>query len=463
MEEYDLIVIGSGPGGYVSAIKGAQEGLKVLCVEKDPHLGGTCLNVGCIPSKALLRSTEIYHEVKTKGDLHGLEFESLSFNFSKLMKRKTETIQGFRQGIQSLFKKNGVVYQTGEASFSTPHTLTIKKEGTSFQVQGKYILIATGSEPMPLPFLPFDETSILSSTGALSLDKVPSSLLVIGAGVIGVELGSVFARLGAKVTCVEFLDRVIPTMDSDLSKEFQKILEKQGIAFSLSTKVTGAMIKKDLVKLKALKGDQEVSFEGEKVLIAIGRKPYTEELNLEALNITLDRGFIPVNASFQTTHPHIFAIGDVIGGAMLAHKASEEGFVVIDLIIQKPVPINYAAIPSVVYTDPEVASVGFTEQQLIQSQTPYKKGLFPYKANSRAKAALQDEGFVKILMHAQTLHLLGLHIIGAHAGELIQEGALALQKKLTVTDIANTSHAHPTFSEAIKEAALSALSRPIHI
>ncbi len=463
MEEYDLIVIGSGPGGYVAAIKGAQEGLKTLCIEKDPYLGGTCLNVGCIPSKALLRSTEVYHEIKTKGGLHGIECSALSMNFATLMKRKEGVIDSFRIGVQGLFKKNGVALKHGLASFIDPHTLLVKSDSLEEQVKAKYIIIATGSEPAPLPFISFDEKTVLSSTGALSLSKPPSSLLLIGAGVIGVEIGSIYQRLGTQVTCLEFLDRVTPTMDKDISREFQKILEKQGMKFHLSTKVTKAQIDQNGVTLFADSMGKESSFSAEKVLVAIGRKPYAQHLGLDKINLPLDRGFIPVNGSFQTLHPHIFAIGDVIGGMMLAHKASEEAIAVIDLITNHPNPINYAAIPSVIYTDPEVASVGFSEEELIQNKIPYKKGQFPFKANSRAKAALQDEGFVKILSHAVTSHLLGIHIIGAHAGELIQEGALALHKKLTVSDIAYTSHAHPAFTEALKEAALANLKKPIHL
>lgn len=458
MEEFDIVVIGSGPGGYVAAIKAAQMGFKTACIEKDPYLGGTCLNVGCIPSKSLLQSTELFYTLKEKGSAHGIESKDLSMNFSTLMERKEGVVKGFRAGISGLFKKNKIASFTGLASFIDPHTLQVGES----QVKGKYIIIATGSEPTELPFMSFDEKKVLSSTGALALDHIPETMLLIGAGVIGVELGSVYQRLGSQVTCVEFFDRICPTMDGEISKAFKAILEKQGMQFHLSTKVTSAITDKN-VTVTAQSGDKEQTFTGEVALVAIGRKPYTDKLNLEAIDIQLERGFIPVNHSFQTKHPHIFAIGDVAGGAMLAHKASEEAIATVELIAGKSPHIQYRAIPSVIYTDPEVAAVGFTEEELKERNIAYKKFSFPFKANSRAKAAMHDEGFVKLLIESNSKHVLGAHIIGPHAGELIQECALALHHHLTAEDIANASHAHPTFTEAVKEAALGALGAPIHL
>lgn len=457
MEEFDVIVVGAGPGGYVAAIKSSQMGFKTACIEKDPYLGGTCLNVGCIPSKALLQSTELFYQMKEKGKEHGIESVSLSMNFSQLMKRKNGVVDGFRGGITALFKKNKVVSFTGEASFIDPYTLQV---GVATQIKGKYIILATGSEPMPLAFLPFDEKKILSSTGALSLDFIPRSMILVGAGVIGVELGSVYQRLGTAVTCVEFLDRICPTMDMEISRSFQKILEKQGMKFILSTKVTEGNISQG-VSLKATTPTGEQTFTADVALVAIGRRPAANSLKLDKIGILLEKGFIPVNDSFQTSQPHVFAIGDVIGGPMLAHKASEEAIAVVEMIKGSKTSIQYSAIASVVYTDPEVASVGFTEEELKAKNISYKKFNFPFKANSRAKAALHDEGFVKMII-SDTHHLLGTHIIGPHAGELIQEVCFALHHHMKAEDIAATSHAHPTFSESLKEAALGCISYPIH-
>lgn len=462
MEEYDIVIIGSGPGGYVAAIRAGQLGFSVACVEKDPYLGGTCLNVGCIPSKALLQSTELFATLQTKGKDHGIDASSLSMNFSQMMKRKEGVITGFRSGIAGLFKKNKVTPISGFASFVNPQEITVANNQETKNIRAKYFIIATGSVPTQLPFMPFDEKKILSSTGALALDYIPEQMILVGGGVIGVELGSVYQRLGTKVTCVEFLDRICPAMDKEVSKAFQKILENQGMSFSLSTKVMSADLS-DRVTLQAQCQSETKTFNGDVCLVAVGRTPYTKDLGLDKIGIELDRGFIPINDCFQTSHPHIFAIGDVAGGPMLAHKASEEGIATVELIANKQAHISYICIPNVVYTDPEVASVGFTEESLKEKSIPIKKFSFPFKANSRARAAMHDEGFVKMLIHGKSHHILGVHIIGPHAGELIQECALAMHCKLKAEDIAYASHAHPTFTEAVKEAALGCLGSAIHI
>lgn len=442
---YDAVVIGAGPGGYVCAIRLAQLGLKTACIEKNA-LGGTCLNVGCIPSKSLLQSTEHYHELTHAFAEHGIHADNPTFNFSEMQKRKEGVVATFVKGIGGLLAKNKVTHIQGEASFLDPNTLQVGEE----TIQAKHIIIATGSTPTSLPFLPIDEETIVSSTGALAWPNPPESLIVIGGGIIGVELGSVYARLGTKVTVVEYLDRITPTMDKDLSKELQKLLTSQGIQFELSQKVVN-------LSGTTITTESGSTFTAEKILVAIGRKPYTDNLKLENAHITPnEKGQIPINGAFQTSEPHIYAIGDVVDGPMLAHKASEEGVAVAELIAGQSPHLEYITIPSVVYTSPEVASVGFTEQDLT---VPYIAHKFPFKANSRAKAAGHEQGFVKLLAHKETGHILGGHIIGAHAGELIHEIALALRTRSTLHTIATTSHAHPTLAEAIKEAAMDL---PLH-
>ena len=435
---YDVIVIGSGPGGYVAAIRAAQLGLKVACVDKRKELGGTCLNIGCIPSKALLHSTE--HPATS---------------FIEMMNRKTKIVTSFNQGIDALFKKNKITFIPGSASFISPTTIEVGGE----KHEAKNFIIATGSEPTQLPFLPFDETRIVSSTGALSLAKPPERLTIIGAGVIGVELGSVYARLGSKVTFLEFMDRICPTLDPSLSTELQKALIAQGMTFHLSTKVTGADITSQEITLRT----STSAFATDVVLVAIGRKPYTSGLNLPSAGITLSpQGTIPINNRFQTSAPNIYAIGDVVDGPMLAHKASEEGSAVAELIAGLSPTIHYIAIPSVVYTTPEVASVGLTETEATSLGFTTNTGQFPFKINSRAKCTDETIGFVKVIADASTDKLLGLHIIGAHASELIAVGCLALQNGLTATQLAHTPFPHPTLSEAIKEAALDVSRRALH-
>ena len=459
-ESFDVIVIGSGPGGYVAAIRCAQLGLKTACIEKEKELGGTCLNVGCIPSKALLHSTEVYRLIAKGAKELGIDVQGAQANFPQMMARKSKIISSFNQGIAGLFQKNKITKLTGLASFVNPQTI---KVGTQ-EVSATSIILATGSEPIPLPFLPFDERLILSSTGALSLQKIPKKMLVIGAGVIGVELGSVYARLGSQVTFVEFLDRICPTLDESLSKELQKLLEAQGMQFNLSSKVINAQVSQTDVTLTVAAPNQTTSeMRADAVLVCIGRRPYTQGLNLNAAKVDVtDRGFVKIDGLFRTSQKHIYAIGDLVDGPMLAHKASEEGIAVAEILTGHKPKIEYAAIPNVVYTHPEVASVGLTEAEAKSMGVSYKTGMFPFKANSRAKCTGEEEGFVKILAEEKSDKLIGVHIIGAHASELIAEAALAIEKRCTAAELGATPHAHPTLSEALKEAALAVDKRAIH-
>ncbi len=454
--KYDVIVIGSGPGGYVAAIQAAKLGLKTACVEKNPTLGGTCLNVGCIPSKALLSSSEFYAKVAKEGAIHGVIVDHLKADLVQMMRRKEKIVSSFTVGIEGLFKKNKVDWIRGEAHVKDAHTVTVGNQ----EIVGTSIILATGSVPVSLPFLPFDEEKILSSTGALSLKTIPKKMLVIGAGVIGVELGSVYHRLGSEVTFIEFFDRICPSFDLSLSKGLQKSLMNAGMSFHLSHKVLG--IENGEIVAQGPTG--EVRFSADVILVAVGRKPYSDNLGLEALGIQKDgKGFIQIDASFRTSVPNIFAIGDLVEGPMLAHKASEEGIAVAELIAGKRPSLDYLSIPNVIYTHPEVASVGFTEEELKTRGISYKVGQFPFKANSRARCTGDDEGFVKILAEEKSRKLLGVHILGPNASELIAEGALAIAKRLVVDDIADTSHAHPTLAEAMKEAALAVFKSAIHI
>ncbi len=464
MERFAIAVIGSGPGGYVAAIRAAQLGFKTVCIEKDAPLGGTCLNVGCIPSKALLHSSEIYAQCY-KGLLeHGIGLTGCSLDFGKMMGRKEKIVSSFNTGIAALFNKNKITRKEGLASFIDPHTLKIQGKASTEEIQADHIILATGSEPIPLPFLPFDENKILSSTGALALKKIPKKMLVVGAGVIGVELGSVYARLGTEVIFIEFLERICPTLDESISKEFKKILEKQGLRFHLSSKVTSAKIQGNEVTLSVQLPDQSMQeMTADTVLVCIGRKPYTTGLCLEKAGITPNpKGFIPIDGQFRTSDPTIFAIGDIVDGPMLAHKASEEGVAVAEILAGLRPKIEYAAIPNVVYTHPEVGTVGLTEQEAKQAGLSVKTGTFSFRANSRARCTGEEEGFVKMIAEEKTGILVGIHILGAHASELIAEGALAIQKRATVADIIHTPHAHPTLSEALKEAALAVEKRALH-
>ncbi len=465
MDKFDVVVIGSGPGGYVAAIRAAQLGMKTACIERYPVLGGTCLNVGCIPSKSLLHSSEMFWHVQHEGQQNGIAFDHLSVNLSQMMQRKQNTVKNFNQGIAGLFKKNQVATIHGHASFSSPNTLQVKNGENIQEIQSKYFIIATGSKPATLPFLPLDEQKVISSTGALTLQEIPQKMLVIGAGVIGVELGSVYSRLGSHVEFIEFLDRICPSLDTDMSKMMQQILIKQNLAFHLSTKVVSAdLTSKDLRLTTENSAGEQKTHTASTILVAVGRIPYTQDLELANVGIQTDeKGFIQVDGNFRTTRSHIFAVGDVIGGAMLAHKASEEGIAAVEIIAQQKPKMEYVTIPNVIYTYPEVASVGFTEDMAKQRELEIAVGKFPFKANSRAGCTGELEGLVKIIADKQTGVIIGVHIIGAHAGELIHEGALAMHKRATALDIAQLSHAHPTLSEAMKEAALAIAKQMIHL
>ncbi len=457
--ECDLVIVGSGPGGYVAAIKAAQMGLKTVLVEKDPYLGGTCLNVGCIPSKSLLQSSEHYYHAKHQFSAHGITFKELGVDFHQMQKRKEGVIQGFQQGINGLMKKNGVTVIHGFASFDSPHRLLIDQKQ---EVRFKNAIIATGSSPMPLPFLPFDEERILSSTGMLNLQEIPERLGIVGAGVIGVELGSVFSRLGSQVTVIEFLDRITYTMDQEISTAFQKILSHQGMKFELQAKVAQGHISHHEVKVTYEQNGLVKEQVFDRLLLAVGRIPHTAGLALEKAGISCDpKGWIPVGGCLQTSQPHIYAIGDVIGNPMLAHKASDQGIAVASHLAGKPIRLNMMAIPNVIYTDPEVASCGLTEQEATQMKLSYKTVKFPMKANSRAKASMLDEGFIKLIVHRDR-YLIGAHLLCAHAGELIQPLIIMVDQKMPIDQYLQVPHAHPTLVEAVKEAVMAAYGKPIH-
>ena len=460
-ESFDVIFIGGGPGGYVGAIRAAQLGLKTACVEKRGTLGGTCLNVGCIPSKALLESSEKFADAAQHFSAHGIEVKP-SLNLATMMKRKDEVVGSLTKGIEGLFKKNKVTYIQGHGTISAKGEVTVA--GTKYAA--KHIVIATGSEVVALPGITIDEKQIVSSTGALTLPKVPRHLVIIGAGVIGLELGSVWKRLGAEVTVIEYLDRVTPGMDGEISRQFQKTLEKQGLKFKLATKVTAAKPGKNGVELtmEPATGGASETLSADVVLVAVGRRPLTEGLGLEAVGVVKDaKGRIMVDGHFQTNIAGIYAIGDVIAGPMLAHKAEEEGVAVAEMIAGQKPHVNYDAIPNVIYTWPEVASVGKTEEELKAAGIEYKTGKFPFLANSRGRSSAQTDGFVKILADRKTDRVLGVHIIGAHAGTMIHEACIAMEFGASAEDIARTCHAHPTLSEAVKEAALAVDGRAVHI
>ncbi|MBX7243337.1 MAG: dihydrolipoyl dehydrogenase [Bacteroidia bacterium] len=468
--KYDVVVIGSGPGGYVAAIRCAQLGKKVAIIEKYNTLGGTCLNVGCIPSKAMLDSSEHFYAAKHKFEEHGIEAKSLKVNLAQMVKRKADVVSKTTEGVAFLMRKNKIDVFTGHGSFVNKNTVKITaSDGKEQTIEGEKIIIATGSKPSSLPGIEIDKKRIITSTEALEITELPKSMIVIGGGVIGVELGSVFARLGTKVVILEYADRLIAGMDGALGKELQKILKKEygdGYEAHFKMKVTGAKASPKSVTVTAenAKGETE-TFTADYCLVSVGRRPYTDQLGLENIGLTTDnRGRIPVNAHLETSIPGIFAIGDVIQGAMLAHKASEEGVLVAEYISGQKPHINYLAIPGVVYTWPEVAGVGYTEEQLKENGTPYKSGSFPFRASGRARASMDMEGFVKILSHKETDEVLGMHIIGARAADMIMEGVFALEFKASAEDIAMLSHAHPTFSESVKEAALGATgNRIIHL
>ena len=467
MSTYDVIVIGSGPGGYVSAIRAAQLGMKTALIEKYSTMGGTCLNVGCIPSKSLLDSSHHYENALHNFEDHGISVEGkIKLDLDKMMSRKSSVVEQTTKGLEYLMNKNDVTVFHGFGSFKDESTIEINTDGNTQTIKGNNIIIATGSKPTKLPFADFDGERIISSTEALKLTEVPKHLIVVGGGVIGLELGQVYSRLGAKVTVLEYQDRIIPNMDSSLSKELTKVFKKSGVKVNTSHKVSSIERKGDSVFIVAenKKGESE-TFEGDYCLISIGRSAYTKGLNLEAIGVSTDKyGRVEVDNNLKTSVDNIFAIGDVVKGAMLAHKAEEEGVYVAEYIKGQKPHINYNLIPGVVYTWPEVASVGQTEDDLKNSNKNYKVGQFPMRALGRSRASSDLDGFVKILADAESDEILGIHMIGARCADLISEAVVAMEYRASAEDIARISHAHPTFSEAIKEAALAATeNRAIHI
>jgi len=467
MPSYDLVVIGTGPGGYVCAIRAAQLGMTVAVVEKDKTFGGTCLNVGCIPSKAMLHASELFDQAGHAFDKMGIKVGTPALDLPAMLRFKDEGVDGNVKGIAFLFRKNKIETHTGIGRIVAPGKVEVKAtRGSGSVLEAKTIVVATGSDVARLKGIAIDEKRIVSSTGALSLKKVPRHLLVVGAGVIGLELGSVWRRLGAQVTVVEFLDRILPGVDSEVARQLQRILEKQGIGFKLSSKVaaidsSGPALN---VRVEPAAGGTALGIDADIALIAIGRMPYTEGLGIEAIGLKLDdHGRIPVDGHFATSVPGIYAIGDVIAGPMLAHKAEEEGIAVAEIVAGKAGHVNYDVIPNIIYTSPEVASVGKSQEELKAADVAYNVGKFPFTANGRAKANQQTDGFVKILADARTDRVLGVHIMGSDAGNMIAEAAIAMEFGAAAEDIARTCHAHPTLPEAVKEAALAVDKRSIHM
>jgi dihydrolipoamide dehydrogenase len=459
-QQYDLIVLGGGPGGYVAAIRAAQLGMKVACVEKESALGGTCLRVGCIPSKALLDSSELFEQIQHKAEAHGIGVSDLQIDVSKMLKRKNGVVDGLTRGIAGLFKKNEIEWVKGFGRLAGTDRVEAEGEDGKQTLQAKNIILASGSVPVELPFLKFDHERIIDSTGALEIPEVPEHLVVVGGGVIGLELGSVWLRLGAKVTVLEMADTILPGMDAEIVKQADKILRKQGFDIRTGTKVTGAEREGDKVTVPVEGADP---IEADYVLVAVGRRAYTEGMGFEEAGVRLERGVIQVDERFHTGAGNIYAIGDAIGGRMLAHKAEEEGVAAVEHIAGKHGHVNYAAVANVVYTWPEIASVGVTEQEAKESGAEFKVGKFPFMANGRAKAMGETDGLVKVIADAKTDRLLGLHILGPRASDLIAEAALAIEFESSAEDIARTVHAHPTLPEAVKEAALGVDGRMIHM
>ncbi|PQJ77087.1 dihydrolipoyl dehydrogenase [Polaribacter glomeratus] len=457
--KYDIIVIGSGPGGYIAAIRASQLGKKVAIIEKYTTLGGTCLNVGCIPSKALLDSSHHYYDAVHHFEEHGISIQKPSFDFTKMVERKANVVETTTGGIKYLMDKNDITVFEGLGSFEdATHIKVSKKDGSSEIIEGTNIIIATGSKPSTLPFISIDKERIITSTEALKLPEVPKHLIVIGGGVIGLELGSVYSRLGAEVTVVEYMDKIVPGMDADVSKELQKVFKKQGITFATSHKVTSVKRDGNNVVVKATdKKDREIEFSGDYCLVAVGRKPYTEGLGLEKAGVKVtERGQIDVNDHLQTNIKNIYAIGDVVKGAMLAHKAEEEGVVVAEYLAGEKPHINYNLIPGIVYTWPEAAAVGKTEEELKEAKIEYKAGKFSMRALGRSRASGDTDGFVKVLADKNTDEILGVHMVGARVADLIMEAAVAMEFRASAEDLARICHGHPTYSEAVKEAAKAA-------
>jgi dihydrolipoamide dehydrogenase len=463
-DRYDVVIIGGGPGGYVAAIRAAQLGLKTACVESRGSLGGTCLNIGCIPSKALLQSSEKFAEAKHALAEHGVQVGDLSLNLRAMMGRKDKVVTTLTRGVEFLFRKNKVDWLKGNGRIAAPGRVAIAgADGAAGEIEATSIIVATGSESTPLPGINVDEKRIVSSTGALSLDRVPDRLTVIGGGYIGLELGSVWQRLGAKVTVVEVLDHIVPNMDRELGAALQRVLTRSGIDFKLGAKLVGVREANDGLSLE-LEGAEPQTLAADVVLVSIGRRPYTDGLGLDAVGVVRDEhGRIAVDDGFATNIPGIYAIGDVIRGPMLEHKAAEEGIALAERLVGQKTTVDYDTIPAVIYTWPEVASVGRTEDELKAAAIPYRTGKFPFTANPRARTNGYTEGFVKILAEGETDRVLGVHIIGPDAGTLIAEAALAKEFGASAEDIARTCHAHPTLSEALKEAALAVDGRAIHI
>ncbi len=467
MSTYDVAVIGSGPGGYVAAIRCAQLGLKTAIIEKYSTLGGTCLNVGCIPSKALLDSSHHYHDAVAHFEEHGIDIPGeIKVNLDKMMERKSAVVSQTCDGVKFLMDKNKIDVYEGLGSFKDKTHINIDKDGETQTIEAKKTIIATGSKPANLPFIELDKERVITSTEALKLKEIPKHMIVIGGGVIGLELGQVYRRLGAEVTVVEFMDRIIPTMDSALAKELQKVLKKQGVTFHLSTKVKSVERNGDEIIVKADdKKDKEIELKGDYCLVSVGRRPYTDGLNADAVGIQMDeKGRVQVNDHLQTNVDNIYAIGDVVRGAMLAHKAEEEGVFVAESIAGQKPHVNYNLIPGVVYTWPEVAAVGKTAEELKEAGVKFKEGKFPMRALGRSRASGDLDGFVKILADEKTDEVLGIHMIGARTADLIAEAVTAMEYRASAEDIARMSHAHPTFAEAVKEAALAATeNRAIHV
>ncbi|HEV2148512.1 MAG TPA: dihydrolipoyl dehydrogenase [Longimicrobiaceae bacterium] len=459
-QTFDLVVLGGGPGGYVAAIRGAQLGMKTACIEKEPALGGTCLRVGCIPSKALLDSSELYEQIRHKAEAHGIRVDGAAVDVPAMLRRKDGVVKGLTDGVAYLFKKNKVEWIRGFGRLTSPETIEVEGEGGTQTVRAKSVILAPGSVPVELPFLKFDGERIIDSTGALSIPQVPEHLVVVGGGVIGLELGSVWLRLGAKVTILEAMPTILPGMDGEVVKQADRIFRKQGFDIRTGSKVTGAERQGEKV-IVSVEGAEPL--EADYLLVSVGRRAYTQAMGFEEAGIRLERGVVQVDERYHTGVGNVYAIGDAIGGRMLAHKAEEEGVAAVEWIAGKHGHVNYDAVANVVYTWPEIASVGATEEELKERGVEYRAGKFPWAANGRAKAMGEADGFVKVLADAKTDRLLGLHILGPRASDLIAEAALAMEFEGSAEDIGRSVHAHPTLPEAVKEAALAVAGRAIHV